>query len=116
MLVSSLNAAVSLSMHFAVTAQENENLRSRVLQLESTLQQRAEQLSRLERQSEQDQWRRGEELRRRDERVKELQLELDKERSKEPIVKVTALYTALSITLIWCLWIEKMQKNMSTNN
>ncbi|KAF5901102.1 kinesin-like protein KIFC3, partial [Clarias magur] len=75
------------SQSSSLLIKENENLRSRVLQLESTLQQRAEQLSRLERQSEQDQWRRGEELRRRDERVKELQLELDKERSKEPIVK-----------------------------
>ncbi|KAM9487972.1 kinesin-like protein KIFC3 [Clarias gariepinus] len=75
------------SQSSSLIIKENENLRSRVLQLESTLQQRAEQLSRLERQSEQDQWRRGEELRRRDERVKELQLELDKERSKEPIVK-----------------------------
>ncbi|XP_026795764.3 kinesin-like protein KIFC3 isoform X1 [Pangasianodon hypophthalmus] len=75
------------SQSSSLLIKENENLRSRVLQLESTLQQRAEQLSCLERQSEQDQWRRGEELRRRDERVKELQLELDKERSKEPIVK-----------------------------
>ncbi|XP_060777745.1 kinesin-like protein KIFC3 [Neoarius graeffei] len=75
------------SQSSSLLIKENENLRSRVLQLECTLQQRAEQLSRLERQSEQDQWRRGEEFRRRDERVKELQLELDKERSKEPIVK-----------------------------
>ncbi|MCI4374609.1 hypothetical protein PGIGA_G00008080 [Pangasianodon gigas] len=75
------------SQSSSLLIKENENLRSRVLQLESTLQQRAEQLSCLERQSEQDQWSRGEELRRRDERVKELQLELDKERSKEPIVK-----------------------------
>ncbi|XP_060726418.1 kinesin-like protein KIFC3 [Tachysurus vachellii] len=75
------------SQSSSLLIKENENLRSRVLQLESTLQQRAEQLSRLERQSEQDQWRRGEELWRRDERVKELQLELDKERSKEPVVK-----------------------------
>ncbi|KAL2102016.1 hypothetical protein ACEWY4_003777 [Coilia grayii] len=70
-----------------VLMKENENLRSRVLQLENTLQQRVEQLSRLERQSEQLEWRRGEELRRRDERLKELQLELDKERSKEALVK-----------------------------
>ncbi|XP_058251832.1 kinesin-like protein KIFC3 isoform X2 [Hemibagrus wyckioides] len=75
------------SQSSSLLIKENENLRSRVLQLESTLQQRVEQLSRLERQSEQDQWHRGEELRRRDERVKELQLELDKERSKEPVVK-----------------------------
>ncbi|XP_062387472.1 kinesin-like protein KIFC3 [Sardina pilchardus] len=70
-----------------VLMKENENLRSRVLQLESTLQQRAEQLSRLERHSEQSEWRRGEELRSRDDRLKELQLELDRERSKEPPVK-----------------------------
>lgn len=63
-------------------------MRSRVLQLESSLQQRAEQLSRLEHQKEQSEWRKTEELRRREESVRELQLELDKERNKEPVVKV----------------------------
>lgn len=53
-----------------------------------SLQQRAEQLSHLERRSEQSEWRRGEELRKREERVRELQLELDRERGKEPVVKV----------------------------
>ncbi|KAI4810789.1 hypothetical protein CgunFtcFv8_019667 [Champsocephalus gunnari] len=66
---------------------ENENLRSRVQQLEMSLQQRAEQLSHLERQSEQSEWRRGEELRKREDRVRELQLELDRERGKEPEIK-----------------------------
>ncbi|XP_061675319.1 kinesin-like protein KIFC3 isoform X2 [Syngnathoides biaculeatus] len=66
---------------------ENENLRSRVLQLEASLQQRVERLSQLEQQSERSEWRRGEELRRRDDRVRELQLELDRERGKEPVVK-----------------------------
>ncbi|XP_035491397.2 kinesin-like protein KIFC3 [Scophthalmus maximus] len=66
---------------------ENENLRSRVQQLEMSLQQRAEQLSHLERQSEQSEWRRGEELRKREDRLRELQLELDRERGKEPVVK-----------------------------
>ncbi|XP_038567542.1 kinesin-like protein KIFC3 [Micropterus salmoides] len=66
---------------------ENENLRSRVQQLEICLQQRADQLSHLERQSEQSEWRRGEELRKREDRVRELQLELDRERGKEPVVK-----------------------------
>ncbi|XP_044063321.1 kinesin-like protein KIFC3 [Siniperca chuatsi] len=66
---------------------ENENLRSRVQQLEMSLQQRADQLSHLERQSEQSEWRRGEELRKREDRVRELQLELDRERGKEPVVK-----------------------------
>ncbi|KAM6935715.1 kinesin-like protein KIFC3 [Lycodopsis pacificus] len=66
---------------------ENETLRSRVQQLEMSLQQRAEQLSQLERQSEQSEWRRGEELRKREDRVRELQLELDRERGKEPVVK-----------------------------
>ncbi|XP_072250476.1 kinesin-like protein KIFC3 [Leuresthes tenuis] len=66
---------------------ENENLRSRVQQLEISLQQRAEQLSQLERRSEQSEWRRGEELRKREDRVRELQLELDRERGKEPVVK-----------------------------
>ncbi|XP_040021149.2 kinesin-like protein KIFC3 [Gasterosteus aculeatus] len=66
---------------------ENENLRSRVQQLEMSLQQRAEQLSQLERQSEQSEWRRGEELRKREDRVRELQLELNTERGKEPVVK-----------------------------
>lgn len=71
--------------------QENENLRSRVQQLELSLQQRAEQLSSLERQSEQTEWRRGEELRKREERLRELQLELDRERGKEPVVKAGLL-------------------------
>uniref|UniRef100_A0A3Q0S422 Kinesin-like protein KIFC3 n=1 Tax=Amphilophus citrinellus TaxID=61819 RepID=A0A3Q0S422_AMPCI len=66
---------------------ENENLRSRVQQLEMSLQQRAEQLSQMERQSEQSEWRRGEELRKREDRVRELQLELDRERGKEPVIK-----------------------------
>ncbi|XP_074509920.1 kinesin-like protein KIFC3 [Sebastes fasciatus] len=66
---------------------ENESLRSRVQQLEMSLQQRADQLSHLERQSEQSEWRRGEELRKREDRVRELQLELDRERGKEPAVK-----------------------------
>ena len=57
-------------------------------QLEISLQQRAEQLSQLERQSEQSEWRRGEELRKREDRVRELQLELERERGKEPLVKV----------------------------
>ncbi|KAL7875315.1 hypothetical protein SRHO_G00062850 [Serrasalmus rhombeus] len=71
------------SQSSSVLIKENENLRSRVLQLEGALQQRAEQLSRLE----QNEWQRGEELRRREERVRELQLELDRERSREPVVK-----------------------------
>lgn len=57
-------------------------------QLEISLHQRAEELSRLERQNEQSEWRRGEELRKREERVRELQLELDRERGKEPVLKV----------------------------
>uniref|UniRef100_M4AI28 Si:ch211-257p13.3 n=1 Tax=Xiphophorus maculatus TaxID=8083 RepID=M4AI28_XIPMA len=66
---------------------ENENLRGRVQQLETSLQQRAEQLSQLERKSEHREWRRGEELRKREDRVRELELELNKERGKEPVVK-----------------------------
>ncbi|XP_048880945.1 kinesin-like protein KIFC3 isoform X2 [Brienomyrus brachyistius] len=66
---------------------ENETLRSRVQQLESSLHQRGEQLSHLERRSEQSEWQRCQELRRREERLKELQLELDKERGKEPTVQ-----------------------------
>ncbi|XP_042345959.1 kinesin-like protein KIFC3 isoform X2 [Plectropomus leopardus] len=66
---------------------ENENLRSRVQQLEMSLQHRAEQLSQMERQNEQSEWRRGEELRKREDRVRELQLELDREKGKEPVVK-----------------------------
>ncbi|XP_066546676.1 kinesin-like protein KIFC3 [Amia ocellicauda] len=66
---------------------ENESLRSRVLQLESSLQHRAEQLSRLERDSEQAEWRRRDEMCRRDDRVRQLQLDLDKERGREPVVK-----------------------------
>lgn len=71
--------------------QENENLRSRIHQLELSLQQRSDQLSHLERRSEQSEWRRGEELRKREDRVKELQLELDREKGKEPVVKVQVL-------------------------
>uniref|UniRef100_A0A3Q4HHE9 Kinesin-like protein KIFC3 n=1 Tax=Neolamprologus brichardi TaxID=32507 RepID=A0A3Q4HHE9_NEOBR len=66
---------------------ENENLRGRVQQLELSLQQRAEQLSQMERRSEQSEWRRGEELRKREDRVRDLQLELDRERGKEPVIK-----------------------------
>ncbi|KAJ8004838.1 hypothetical protein DPEC_G00140460 [Dallia pectoralis] len=76
------------SQSSSVLIKENENLRSRVQQLESCLQQRADQLTRLERQSEQSEWRKGEELRRREERVRELQLELDKERGREPQIKI----------------------------
>ncbi|KAJ8290722.1 hypothetical protein GJAV_G00016720 [Gymnothorax javanicus] len=75
------------SQSSSVLIKENETLRSRVQQLEHSLQQRGEQLSLLERRSEQADWRRGEELRRREERLRELQLELDRERSKEPLVK-----------------------------
>ncbi|XP_072316220.1 kinesin-like protein KIFC3 [Eucyclogobius newberryi] len=66
---------------------ENENLRSRVQQLEMSLQQRVEQLSSLERHSEASEWRRGEELRKREDRVRELHLELDREKAKDPVVK-----------------------------
>ncbi|XP_059363520.1 kinesin-like protein KIFC3 isoform X2 [Carassius carassius] len=75
------------SQSSSVLIKENENLRSRVLQLESSLQQQTEQLSRLEQQREQSNWRKAEELRRREECVRELRLELDKERNKEPVVK-----------------------------
>jgi hypothetical protein len=64
-------------------------LQGRIQQLETSLQERAEQLSHLERQSEKGEWRRGEELRKREDRVRELQLELDRERGKEPLVKVS---------------------------
>lgn len=60
-------------------------------QLELSLQQRAEQLSQMERRSEQSEWRRGEELRKREDRVRELQLELDRERGKEPVIKVNLI-------------------------
>ncbi|XP_026084884.1 kinesin-like protein KIFC3 isoform X2 [Carassius auratus] len=75
------------SQSSSVLIKENENLRSRVLQLESSLQQQTEQLSRLEQQREQSNWRKAEELRRREECVRELKLELDKERNKEAVVK-----------------------------
>ncbi|KAM4568786.1 kinesin-like protein KIFC3 [Fundulus diaphanus] len=75
------------SQSSTVLIKENESLRGRVQQLEISLQQRAEQLSQLERKSEQREWRRGEELRKRDDRVRELELELNKERGKEPVVK-----------------------------
>uniref|UniRef100_A0A3Q2QUG2 Kinesin-like protein n=1 Tax=Fundulus heteroclitus TaxID=8078 RepID=A0A3Q2QUG2_FUNHE len=75
------------SQSSTVLIKENESLRGRVQQLEISLQQRAEQLSQLERKSEQREWRRGEELRKREDRVRELELELNKERGKEPVVK-----------------------------
>ncbi|XP_053289209.1 kinesin-like protein KIFC3 [Pleuronectes platessa] len=84
-LLQQLSAIPSQSSTMLV--KENENLRSRVQQLEISLQQRAEQLSHLERKSEQSEWTRGEELRKREDRVRELQLELDRERGKEPAVK-----------------------------
>lgn len=85
--------------------QENENLRSRVQQLELSLQQRAEQLSHLERQSEQSEWRRGEEVRKREERVRELQLELDRERGKEPVVKAGLLSNTYIIFIFFAQYI-----------
>ncbi|CAL8247128.1 unnamed protein product [Lota lota] len=84
-LLQQLSAIPSQSSN--ILMKENESLRGRVQQLETCLQERAEQLSRLERQSEKSEWRRGEELRKREERVRELQLELDRERGKEPVVK-----------------------------
>ncbi|XP_056618977.1 kinesin-like protein KIFC3 [Triplophysa dalaica] len=75
------------SQSSTVLMKENENLRSRVLQLESCLQQRAEQLSRVEHQREQSEWTRAEELKRREDSVRQLRLELDKERNKAPVVK-----------------------------
>lgn len=62
-----------------------------------SLQQRAEQLSQMERQSEQSEWRRGEELRKREDRVRELQLELDRERGKEPLVKVIGDFSKVTL-------------------
>jgi len=59
-----------------------------VQQLEAWLQERGEQLSLLERHGQESEWRRGEELSKREERVRELQLLLDRERDKEPVVKV----------------------------
>uniref|UniRef100_H3DM29 Kinesin-like protein n=1 Tax=Tetraodon nigroviridis TaxID=99883 RepID=H3DM29_TETNG len=81
------NAADGTNGTCDLSAQENENLRSRIHQLELSLQQRSEQLSHLERQSEQSEWRRGEEVRKREDRLRELQLELDREKGKEPVVK-----------------------------
>ncbi|KAM6968337.1 kinesin-like protein KIFC3 [Aplochiton taeniatus] len=99
------------SQSSTVLIKENENLRSRVLQLESSLQQRAEQLSHLERQSEQSEWRRGEELRRREERVRELQLELDKERGKEPLVKYVTQTVEIESPSTLNLLAEARQRN-----
>ncbi|RXM28493.1 Kinesin-like protein KIFC3 [Acipenser ruthenus] len=66
---------------------ENESLRTRVLQLETSLHLRAEQLSQLERENEQTEWRKREELRRLDDRIQGLQLELEKEKGKEPEIQ-----------------------------
>ena len=89
-----------------IWSQENESLRSRVQHLETSLQERAEQLSRLERQSEKSEWSRGEELRKREERVKELQLELDRERGKEPVVKVS--HDLCELSRAFCVFMLSM--------
>ncbi|XP_069051078.1 kinesin-like protein KIFC3 isoform X2 [Lepisosteus oculatus] len=79
---------------------ENESLRSRVQQLESSLQLRAEQLAHLEREAEQTEWRRKEELHRREDRVRELQLELDKERSRGPKIKTVEVDSPGTLRLL----------------
>ncbi|XP_029448091.1 kinesin-like protein KIFC2 isoform X3 [Rhinatrema bivittatum] len=71
----------------ALLVQENEDLRSKVQRLESCLQQKVEQLVRLEGQMDTLQWRKEEEVLRLDDRIRGLQLSLDTERLRPPDIQ-----------------------------
>ncbi|XP_069077093.1 kinesin-like protein KIFC2 [Pleurodeles waltl] len=71
----------------ALLVKENEDLRTKVQQLESSLQQKVEQLVRLEAQIDTLQWRKEDEVRRLDEKIRGLQLHLDAERARPPDVQ-----------------------------
>ncbi|XP_075776049.1 kinesin-like protein KIFC2 isoform X7 [Pelodiscus sinensis] len=79
-------AAVS-AQPSAALAEENEGLRSAVQRLETSLQQKVEELVRLEGQRSALQWRKEEEMRRLDERIRELQLALETQRNRPPDVQ-----------------------------
>ncbi|XP_054840297.1 kinesin-like protein KIFC2 isoform X1 [Eublepharis macularius] len=71
----------------APVAKENEGLRARVQQLEATLQQKVEELMCLEVQMDRLQWRKEEEVRHLDERLRGLQLSLEAHKNQPPEVQ-----------------------------
>ncbi|XP_066479199.1 kinesin-like protein KIFC2 [Tiliqua scincoides] len=66
---------------------ENEELRTKVQQLEATLQQKVEELMGLEVQMDRLQWRKEEEVRHLDERLRGLQLSLEAQKSQPPEIQ-----------------------------
>nr|XP_034980504.1 kinesin-like protein KIFC2 [Zootoca vivipara] len=66
---------------------ENEDLRTKVQHLEATLQQKVEELMSLEVQMDRLQWRKEEEVRHLDERLRGLQLSLEAQKSRPPEVQ-----------------------------
>ncbi|XP_067416212.1 kinesin-like protein KIFC2 isoform X2 [Emydura macquarii macquarii] len=71
----------------AALAKENEGLRSKVQHLETSLQQKVEELVRLEGQLSALRWRKEDEVRRLDERMGELQLALETQQNRPPDVQ-----------------------------
>nr|XP_056710578.1 kinesin-like protein KIFC2 [Euleptes europaea] len=71
----------------ALMAKENEDLRTRVQQLEATLQKKVEELMCLEVQMDRLQWRKEEEVRHLDERLRGLQLSLEAHKNQPPEVQ-----------------------------
>ncbi|KAM6456073.1 kinesin-like protein KIFC2 isoform 2-T2 [Liasis olivaceus] len=71
----------------ALVAKENEALRSKVLQLEASLQQKVEELVRMEARMDQLQWRKEEEVRQLDKQLCGLQLSLEAQKSCPPDVR-----------------------------
>ncbi|XP_033012057.1 LOW QUALITY PROTEIN: kinesin-like protein KIFC2 [Lacerta agilis] len=71
----------------AQLVKENEDLRTKVQQLEATLQQKVEELMSLEVQVDRLQWRKEEEVRHLDERLRGLQLSLEAQKSRPPEVQ-----------------------------
>ncbi|XP_060119820.1 kinesin-like protein KIFC3 [Heteronotia binoei] len=71
----------------ALMAKENEDLRARVRELEATLQQKVEELMGLEVQMDRLQWRKEEEVRHLDERLRGLRLSLEVHKNQPPEVQ-----------------------------
>lgn len=72
-----------------LSPQENEELRTKVQQLELTLQQKVEELMGLERQMDRLQWRKEEEVHHLNERLRSLQLSLEAQKSQPCEVQVS---------------------------
>lgn len=81
-------------------SQENEDLRSKVLHLETTLQEKVEQLVYTKGHMDTLQWRREEETRHLEEKIQDLELSLESEKHKAPDVQVRA--GGCSATLVDC--------------